>query len=293
VKEYRLSWSTDVGGVPEIVGGEFGAGATVIVNAGSEVVAVPSLTLMVMFAKVPAAVGVPCSRPVLAVNVAHAGRFAIRNVKGSLFGSLAVGVNEYCVPTCPDVGGVPEIVGGEFGGGGGGGAVITVIVNGANPTVVVPSLTPIATFAKVPAAVGVPCSCPVLAVNVAQAGRFAITNVRGSFSGSLAVGVNVYSVPTWPDVGGVPEIVGGELEGGGGGGPPVTVIVNGGKPTVAIPSLTPIVTFAKVPAAVGVPCNRPVVVLKVAHAGGLSIPKVNTSPFASLAVGVNEYGVPT
>jgi hypothetical protein len=73
----------------------------------------------------------------------------------------------------------------------------------------------------------------------------------------------------------------------------VTVIVNGGRFAVATPSLTPIVTFAKVPAAVGVPCNWPVVVLYVAQAGGLRIPKVRASPSESLAVGVNEYGVPT
>jgi len=35
---------------------------------------------------------------------------------------------------------------------------------------------------------GVPCNRPVVALNVAQAGAFAIVNVSGSPSGSLAVG---------------------------------------------------------------------------------------------------------
>ena len=86
---------TDVGGVPEITGAPF-AGAvllTAIANAGSCAVAVPSLTLITMLLNVPTllAVGVPCSRPVVVLNVAHDGRFAIENVNGLPSGSLAVG----------------------------------------------------------------------------------------------------------------------------------------------------------------------------------------------------------
>jgi hypothetical protein len=41
---------------------------------------------------------VPWSWPVVVLNVAHEGRFAIENVNVSLgLGSLAVGVNEYWV----------------------------------------------------------------------------------------------------------------------------------------------------------------------------------------------------
>ena len=58
--------------MPEIVGALF-AVVTVIANAGSEVVALPSPTLIWMFEKVPAAVGVPCSAPVVLLNVAQAG----------------------------------------------------------------------------------------------------------------------------------------------------------------------------------------------------------------------------
>jgi hypothetical protein len=80
--------------VPEIVGGLFAA-ATVIENADSATLgALPSLTLIVMFEDVPAAVGVPVSCPVLPLNVAQAGRFVMLNVSVvPESGSLAVGVN--------------------------------------------------------------------------------------------------------------------------------------------------------------------------------------------------------
>jgi hypothetical protein len=41
-----------------------------------------------------------------------------------------------------------------------------------------------------------------------------------------------------------------------------------------------------------VPESRPVDVLKLAHAGRFVMLKVRESPFASLAVGVNEYAEP-
>jgi hypothetical protein len=52
--------------------------------------------------------------------------------------------------------------------------------------------------------------------------------------------------------------------------------------------------FENVPtfADVGVPCNRPVVVLNVAQVGRFVMLKVSVPPSASLAVGVNEYSVP-
>ena len=169
----------------------------------------------------------------------------------------------YGAPTCPVIGGDPGIVGGEFGGGGGGGAVVTVIVNAGNEAVAVPSLTLIATFANVPAAVGVPCNWPVVLLKLAHAGRLAIENVSESLFASLAVGVNEYIVPTCPVVGGEPEIVGGVFAGGAA----VTVSVNGGKLEDAVPSPTLIVMLAIVPAVVGVPASPPVVMLKVAQAG--------------------------
>jgi hypothetical protein len=82
-----------VGGVPEIVGGRFGC-VTTIENAARDAEACPSLTLIAMLANVPAAVGVPDSRPVLPLNVAQAGRLVMLNVSvAPASGSLAVGVN--------------------------------------------------------------------------------------------------------------------------------------------------------------------------------------------------------
>ena len=74
-----------------------------IVNAGSEALAVPSLTLIAMSANVPtfAAAGVPVRRPVVALNVAQLGRFAIANVSVPPSGSLAVGANEYAARRSP------------------------------------------------------------------------------------------------------------------------------------------------------------------------------------------------
>ena len=89
------------------------------------------------------------------------------------------------MPTLPVVGGVPEIVGARFG-------CVTTIENDASDAEACPSLTLIEMFENVPAAVGVPDSCPVVVLKVAQAGMFATLNVSVvPASGSLAVGVNV------------------------------------------------------------------------------------------------------
>src|SRR5262245_30173685 len=205
--EYATPCITDVVGEPEIVGGRFGAGLTVIVNAGIEALAEPSLTLIAMFANVPTFVvpGVPVSRPVAVLNVAQLGRLAIANVSVPPSGSLAVGPHEYAVPTVADVAGVPEIVGGRLG------AALTVMAKGGSETLLVPSLTLIAILLNAPtfAAAGVPVSRPVAVLNVAHVGRFAIANVSAPPSGSLAVGAHEYAAPTFAVVAGVPEIVGG------------------------------------------------------------------------------------
>src|SRR5262245_17558555 len=113
---YATPASTLVIGTPEITGGRFtGGGVTRIVNAGSATAAAcPSLTEIVTSANVPAVAGVPCSRPVAASNVAHAGRLRIENVSAWPSGSLAVGVNVYDAPTTTEVAGEPEIVGGRL-----------------------------------------------------------------------------------------------------------------------------------------------------------------------------------
>jgi hypothetical protein len=98
-------------------------------------------------------------------------------------------------------------------------------------------------------------------------------------------------VPCITDVEGVPEITGARfvellLD---------TTIENAGSGVVFVPSLTRITMLLNVPTllAVGVPCNRPVAVLNVAHEGRLVIENVNGLPSGSDAVGWNEYAVPT
>lgn len=88
------------------------------------------LTLIVMPLVVPmsAAAGVPSSPPVELLKVAHPGRLAMLNVKVPPLTSLALGVNEYCVPAVAVVEGVPVIVSGLLGGGTLG-AALTAIEN--------------------------------------------------------------------------------------------------------------------------------------------------------------------
>ena len=76
-------------------GGGVVAELTVIVNSGRETAAaLPSLTLILMFANVPVALGVPVSLPLVRLNVAHDGLFAIDHESELPSGSLAVGANE-------------------------------------------------------------------------------------------------------------------------------------------------------------------------------------------------------
>jgi hypothetical protein len=97
-----VSCGTAEGGEPVIVGAVFVVGGglvlatvTVIVKAGSDALATPSLTLITIGADVPAAVdAVPDTRPICAANVAHDGRPLTLKTSGSLSASLAVGVNE-------------------------------------------------------------------------------------------------------------------------------------------------------------------------------------------------------
>src|SRR6185437_13155076 len=88
-----------VGGVQSSVtepvtggGGEVETALTVIVKLVSAVLIFPSLTLMTMFAAVPAAVGVPESVPELVLKLAHAGLLVMENASVSPFASLALGV---------------------------------------------------------------------------------------------------------------------------------------------------------------------------------------------------------
>jgi len=58
-------------------------------------------------------------------------------------------------------------------------------------------------------AAGVPLSCPVAMLKVAQGGRFVIENDSVLPDGSVVVGVNEYAVPAVTLVGGDPDMVGG------------------------------------------------------------------------------------
>jgi len=216
-----------------MTGARFAAACTVIENTGSVAVALPSDALIAMFEVVVAslAAGVPLNRPVVLLNAAHDGLLTIENVSVWPSGSDAVGVNAYAWPTVTDDGGVPLMTGARF-------AACTVIENAGSAAVAVPSDTAIAIFEVVVAslAAGVPLNRPVVLLNAAHDGLFAIENVSVWPSGSDAVGVNEYA---WPDVtedGGVPLIVGGLFAA-------CTVIENAGSVAVALPSVTLIVTF--------------------------------------------------
>ena len=71
------------------------AGTTLIANAGSDLVALPSLTLMTIFEYVPVwdEAGVPVRLPEALLNVAQAGFLAILNMSVSPLRSDAVGWN--------------------------------------------------------------------------------------------------------------------------------------------------------------------------------------------------------
>src|SRR4029077_12524804 len=127
-----------------IVGAVFG---TVIANAASAAVALPSLTEITTFEYVAAfaATGVPCKRPVVVLKVAQVGLFAIVKVSGSLSASAAVGWNAYCTPCGAEVDGEPLMVGGLFSAG-----AVTVIANAASDALNLPSLTEITMFENVP-----------------------------------------------------------------------------------------------------------------------------------------------
>jgi hypothetical protein len=86
---------------------------------------------------------------------------------------------------------------------------VTVMLNAASEALAVPSATVITIPDVVPASVafGLPESCPVVVLKVAQDGAFLMENVMVPASESLALGVKVYCPPTVTEVGGVPEIV--------------------------------------------------------------------------------------
>jgi hypothetical protein len=148
-------------------------------------VALPSVTLMMMFPYVPTwlAVGVPESRPVVGLNVAQEGRFWMLKVSTSPSASVAEGWKLYASPVVTVVAGEPDIVGVLFEG-----ALVTEIANAGNPSDKLPSLTRITMLLKLPVAVGVPERRPVVALKVAHDGLFWIVKASVSPSASAAEG---------------------------------------------------------------------------------------------------------
>ena len=121
---------------------------------------------------------------------------------------------------------------------------------------------------------------PVAVSKEAHAGLFATVNVSRSPSGSDAVGLKEYGRPVTAAVTGLPLMTGARLA------TAVAVMEKLASEALKAPSDTLIAMLDDVPAPVGVPLNRPVVELNVAHAGLLVILKVKALPSGSDAVGV-------
>lgn len=85
-----------VDGVPVIVGAEFELDVpdTVILNEGSEVDETPSVATIMIDENVPAAVGVPESKPLDVLKLAHAGLLRMDQVRALPSGSFPVGWKE-------------------------------------------------------------------------------------------------------------------------------------------------------------------------------------------------------
>ena len=75
----------------------------------------------------------------------------------------------------------------------------------------------------------------------------------------------------------------------------VTVMLNESSLAEAEPSLTVIVMSGYTPASLnpGVPVIVPLLLLKLAQSGRLTMLKLRLSPSGSLAAGVNEYRLPS
>jgi hypothetical protein len=75
-----------------MTGARLATAVAVMEKLASEALKAPSDTLIAMLDDVPAPVGVPLNRPVVELNVAHAGLLVILKVKALPSGSDAVGV---------------------------------------------------------------------------------------------------------------------------------------------------------------------------------------------------------
>jgi len=154
---------------------------TVMLNHGSAAEETPSDAMIITPENVPAALGVPASWPVVVLNDAHDGLFAMLKVSLLPSASEAEGVKLYAVPELTEVAGEPLIVGSAF--------ALTVMVNDASAVEALPSLTEMTTFEYVPAS-AVPVSDPLAMLNVAHEGLLVMEKERVSLLASAAVGVN-------------------------------------------------------------------------------------------------------
>jgi hypothetical protein len=160
---------------------------TVMLKALKEVVALPSLTLMMMLLWVPVALGVPAKVPVEVEKVAQLGLFWTLKPTESPFTSFATGRKLYATPTLAVVGGVPAIAGALL-------VVVvlvlTLIVKAGKLTVLLPSVVLITMLEYVATCelLGVPLKRPVLLLKLAQLGLFEIEKISGSPLESLATG---------------------------------------------------------------------------------------------------------
>ena len=102
---------TLAGGDPEMTGLPLLVPVTVILNAGSADVTIPSDTLIDISAYTPTSVpaGMPHKRPLFASKLAHAGFPETEKTNCPALVKLAAGVKSYSVPTCTCDGGVPAI----------------------------------------------------------------------------------------------------------------------------------------------------------------------------------------
>jgi hypothetical protein len=177
----------DVVGAPEITGALFGAALTVMENAGREALRAPSLTEITTLDEVPAATGVPDSRPVVVLKLAQEGRLDMVHVRVCPSTSVALGWKTYAALIVAVVPGVPLIRGALLVG------AVTLIENAGKEALNEPSETVMTIFEYVPVWLteGVPDSVPVVVLNDAHLGRFAIENVRACDSASEAAGAKL------------------------------------------------------------------------------------------------------
>ena len=170
------------------------AATTVIVNAGSDAVDVPSDTDMTMPGCAPTAPdpGVPLNRPVDALKLAQPGFPLMLKESACPSGSDAVGRNEYALPAVTAGAGEPLMTGSRLSGGGGSPAE-TMMSNAGSELEATPSDTEITTPANVPTSLsaGVPESSPLSGSKLVHDGRLSTLKDRTCPSGSEATGVNV------------------------------------------------------------------------------------------------------